>query len=178
MGSFSLQEVHFSGFPLEILSWIINIVSIFSPCLEEFALPSGVAFVFTTERAIKRGVFLMTLLTVFFTFLELGTLFFLLVLLFSSEAADLATEMLSVVSARLQCSTKVTRYPVSILKPWEISMALWLLGALLAKESTSSDLSSCWFSSNRGGICAILEFRSQTNPTYCLVVILRGFSIL
>ena len=64
----------------------------------------------------------------------------------SSDAANFAPAIFYVVSARSQCSTKVSIYPVSGLKPLEISIALWLLGDLLAIESTSSDLSSCWFS--------------------------------
>ena len=90
----------------------------------------------------------------------------ILVSLSSSEAEHLAMEIFFVVSDRSHCSTKVDRSPVYGLKPFDINMALWLLGALLTKESTSSDSSSCWFYSNRGGICAILELRSQINPTY------------
>ena len=108
--------------------------------------------------------------------LNLGRLFFLLVLLPSSEAANFSPEMLSVVSTCLQCSTKVSRSPVYGFKPWEINIALWLLGALLSRESTNSDSSSFLLSWKRGGICAILALRSRANPTYCLVVSLRGFS--
>ena len=43
------------------------------------------------------------------------------------------------------------------------------------RESSSSDSSNCWLSLNRGGICAILELRSQTNPAYCLLVSLWVF---
>ena len=75
MGSFSFQEVHFSGIPLVILSWILRIVFILSTWFYDLALPSGVAFFFTMDRAINRRVFLMTFLTAFLPFFELGTLF-------------------------------------------------------------------------------------------------------
>ena len=116
----------------------------------------------------------MTFLTIFLTFLELGTIFCLLVVISLSEEGV----MFSVVSDRYWCYTKVSRYPVSGLKQFKINMTLWFLGALLARESTSSDSSSCWFLLNMGGICTILEFRSRTNSIYFHVVSLRGFSIL
>ena len=58
----------------------------------------------------------MKFLTVFLTFLELVTFFFLLVSLYSSESENLATEMLSVVLVRSQYYVKVSKTPVSGLK--------------------------------------------------------------
>ena len=81
----------------------------------------------------------------------------------SSEAENLAIAMLSVVSARSKCSTKVARSSVSGFKPCDINMALWLLGALFARESTFSDSSNYWLLLDRGGICDILELRLQSN---------------
>ena len=178
MCSFSLQEVKFFEIPLVILFYIFRIVFIFSPCLEEFSLPRGVNFIFTMERAIKRGFILLRFLPFSSRSLNLKRFFCLLVALSSSEAENLATVILSVVSACSNCSIKVARYHVSGLKPCNIYMALWLLGALLARESTSLDSSSCWFSSNMCGICAILELGSRTNPNYFHVVSLQGLSIL
>ena len=85
----------------------------------------------------------MMFLTVFLAFLELGTFFCLLVSLSLSEVENLATVMLSMVLARSNFSTKVSISPVSGMKPYEINMALWILGVFLAIESTSSD-SSCY----------------------------------
>ena len=68
--------------------------------------------------------------------------------------------------------------PVSGLKPCEINMALCVLDALFASESTILDTSNCLLSLNRGGICAIFELRSRTNPKYCLAVRFQGFSVL
>ena len=176
MGGFFLQDIHFPGLPPVILLVVLRLLLAFR--LEEVALPGGVTGVFTTKRAIQLGVLLLEFLTMLVLTFDLQVLFFFLVSLSSSDAANFAPAMLSAVSARSQCSTKVYRSPVSGLKPWDMSIALWLLGALLERESTNSDLSSCWLSWKKGGICAILEFRSLTNPTYCLVVSLRGFYIL
>ena len=135
--------------------------------------------ILTTERAIKQAVFQIKKFTVSLTLLELlGTILCLFVSLSFSEAENLAMEMLSVVSACSKCFKMVYRSPVYGLKPSEIHMALWLLGILLERKSTSLDSSSSWFLSNRSGICAIHELRSRTNPTYLLLVSLRGFSIL
>ena len=62
-----------------------------------------------------------------------------MVLLYESEAGNLAMEMLSLVSARLEFSKKVERYPVLGLKPCERIMVLCVLGSLFASESTISD---------------------------------------
>ena len=51
---------------------------VFSPCLAYFALPGGVASIFTMEIAIKRRLFLMKFLTIFVLFFELGALFLFL----------------------------------------------------------------------------------------------------
>ena len=74
-------------------------------------------FVFIMERAIKQRLFLMTFLTISSSSSKLERCFFLLVLLSLSEAENFVPTMLSVVSARSQCSTKVARSPFSGLKP-------------------------------------------------------------
>ena len=63
--------------------------------------------------------------TVVLTFPELfGTHFCLSVSLSSSEVENLATAMLSAVSACSQCYMKVARSPISGFKPCKINMAL------------------------------------------------------
>ena len=73
MGRFFFQEIRFPGLPHVVLCGILRLV--FRICLEEFALPGGVDFVSTMERAIKRRIFLMIFLTMSVLFFELGALF-------------------------------------------------------------------------------------------------------
>ena len=73
MGSLFFQEIHFPGLPLVVLCGILRLV--LSICLEDFALPGGVAGVFTTERAIQLGMFFMTFLTMLVLFFKLGAPF-------------------------------------------------------------------------------------------------------
>ena len=73
MGSFLFQEICFFGPSLVVLCGILRLV--FSLCLEEFELPGGVVFVFTTEREIKKIYIFMIFLTMFFLLFELGALF-------------------------------------------------------------------------------------------------------
>ena len=73
MGSFFFQEIHFPGLPLVFLCGILKLV--FSLCLEDFALPGGVAFVFSIVRTPWKKFCFMTFLTMFVPFFELGALF-------------------------------------------------------------------------------------------------------
>ena len=77
VGSLFFQDIRFSGLPLVVIFGILRLV--FSLCLEEFALPGGVDFVFTMDTAIKRRLFFMTFLTMFVPFFELGALFLFIV---------------------------------------------------------------------------------------------------
>ena len=73
MGSFIFQEIHFPGLALVVRCVILRLV--FSICLEDFALPGGVAGIFTMEIAIQLGMFFMTFLTMLVLFFKLGALF-------------------------------------------------------------------------------------------------------
>ena len=73
MGSLFFQEIHFPGIPIVVLCGILRLV--LSICLEDFAIPGGVAVVFTMETSIKRRMFFMMFLTMFVLFFEFGALF-------------------------------------------------------------------------------------------------------
>ena len=157
MDSFSLQEVKFFELLIVIMFYVFRIVSIFSPFLEDVTLPRGVVFFSSRREQYSEEFLLRRFLPFSSRYLNLERFLCLLMSLYSSDAEDLSTAMLYVVLSRSQCYMKVARSPVSGLKPCEINMALCLLGALLARESTSSDSSSSWFSSNRDARCAILD---------------------
>ena len=98
MGDFFFQKIHFPGLPLLILCGIIRLFFAFR--LEDFAILGVVAGVFTMERAIHLGILFLAFLTMLVLSFELEAIFFFLVSLSSSEAANFAPAMLSVVSAR------------------------------------------------------------------------------
>ena len=103
MGSFFSREIHFPVLSLVVLFGILRLV--LSLCLEYSAISRGVDIVFTMERAIQQRIFFMTFHTMFVLLFELWAPFL-----------HLGVTVL-VVSARLQCFTKVSRYLVSRLKP-------------------------------------------------------------
>ena len=61
MGSFFLQDIHFSGLPLLVLLGEPRMFLAF--CLEDIALPGGVTGIFTMKRAIQLVVLLLALIT-------------------------------------------------------------------------------------------------------------------
>ena len=95
MGGFFLQEIHVPGLPLVILIGELRIFLAFR--LEEVAPPGSVTGVFTMKRAIQLVVLLLAFLSVIVFGIE--ALFFFLVSLSSSEAANFTLAMISVVSS-------------------------------------------------------------------------------
>ena len=75
VGGFFLQEIHFPGLPIVIL--IVVLRHFLSFCLENVALPGGVAGVFKMKREIQLVMLLLEFLTMLVLYFELEALFLL-----------------------------------------------------------------------------------------------------
>ena len=73
MGGSFFQNIHFPGLPFVILCGILSLFLAFR--LEYFALPGGVAGVFTMEIAIQLGMLFLEFLTMLVLSFKLEALF-------------------------------------------------------------------------------------------------------
>ena len=73
MRGFLFQEIHFPGLPLVILCVILRLFLAFR--IEDFALPGGVADIFTMEREIQLGMIFLAFITMLVLSFKLGGLF-------------------------------------------------------------------------------------------------------